>query len=100
MRIIVKSIDLVVPNPASPVLADIDIELPDRGLALRGLAVVAAPKAPAGIGVLLPRYRRRSDGEYVPAVRFADRADTLAIANAVRSAWLNYRVAPVAGAAQ
>jgi hypothetical protein len=64
MHVVVTSIDPVVPDPASPVLAH--------------------------IAVLMPRYRRRSDGEWVPAVRFADRADTLAIANTVRAAWLNY----------
>lgn len=86
MPVIVKAIH-VLPSSELPALGHATVELPDRGIVMHGVAILAVQKAPAGIGVICPRHRVR-DGHWEPSVVFADRADYHALVNACRAAWL------------
>jgi hypothetical protein len=83
---IVRTIDAL-PSTELPALAHVSVELPDRGITLHGVALLAVARAPAGVAVICPRHRVR-DGHWQTSVMFADRAEYLALVNACRRAWL------------
>jgi hypothetical protein len=86
MRVTVTSIEPAPPEQM-PLLAYASAALPDLGLTVAGIAVLAVASARSGLAISAPRHRRDS-GDWAPSIRFDDKAAYLAVANAVRAAWL------------
>jgi hypothetical protein len=86
VSVIVRSIN-VLPSSELPAVAHATVELPEHGLTLCGVALIAVQRAPHGIAVIAPRHRIGA-GIWAPSVVFADSAEFRAIAVACRQAWL------------
>ena len=86
MSVVVKAINVLPPSEL-PAVAHATVELPDRGLTLHGVALIAVERAPHGIAVTAPRHRIGA-GIWAPSVVFDSAAEFRAIAIACRQAWL------------